>query len=77
MTHRIKLDIAQDEFDFVKEAIAYKAKSLIDYLDRCKEESEINDIEINNFNNMLREMIQTPIPTKRRVGRPKGSKNAK
>ena len=34
---RIKIDIADDEFEFVKEAIAYKAKALIDYLDRCKE----------------------------------------
>jgi len=57
---RIKIDIANDEFDFIKEAIAYKAKSLIDYLDRCKEECEINDIEINNFNNLLREMIEKP-----------------
>jgi len=66
---RIKIDIATDEFEFVKEAIAYKAKTLIDYLDRCKAECEIKDVEINGFNNALREMIDNP--TFKKLGRPR------
>jgi hypothetical protein len=66
---RIKIDIATDEFEFVKEAIAYKSKALIDYLDRCKAECEIKDVEINGFNNALREMIDNP--TFKKLGRPR------
>ena len=37
MSDRIIIDIAVDEFEFIKEAIAFKARSLISYLDTCKE----------------------------------------
>jgi hypothetical protein len=40
MNDRIIIDIAIDEFEFIKEAIAYKARSLISYLDACKEHHE-------------------------------------
>lgn len=43
MSDRIIIDIAVDEFEFVKEAIAFKARSLISYLDTCKEHHESND----------------------------------
>jgi len=42
---------------------------LIDYLDRCKAECEIKDVEINGFNNALREMIDNP--TFKKLGRPR------
>jgi len=41
MIDRIVIDIAVDEFEFVKEAIAFKARSLISYLDTCKEHHEL------------------------------------
>jgi len=40
MSERIMIDIAVDEFEFIKEAISYKARSLISYLDTCKEHYE-------------------------------------
>jgi hypothetical protein len=40
MSDRIIIDIAVDEFEFIKEAIAFKARSLISYLDTCKEHHE-------------------------------------
>jgi hypothetical protein len=40
MSERILIDIAVDEFEFVKEAISFKARHLIDYLDACKKNAE-------------------------------------
>jgi aspartate ammonia-lyase len=40
MSERIVIDIAVDEFEFIKEAITHKARSLISYLDTCKEHHE-------------------------------------
>jgi hypothetical protein len=45
MSDRIVIDIAVDEFEFIKEAIAYKARSLIRYLDTCKEHHEEQQAE--------------------------------
>ena len=45
MSDRIIIDIAVDEFEFIKEAIAYKARSLISYLDTCKEHHEEQQAE--------------------------------
>jgi hypothetical protein len=59
---RIVIDIAVDEFDFVKEAIAFKARSLISYLDTCKEHAQQQEEEVLKEHGVL--------TTKRRVGRP-------
>jgi len=45
MNKRIIIDIAPDEFEFIKAAIEYKAKTLLNYLDVCKEYSEENETE--------------------------------
>jgi hypothetical protein len=45
MSERIVIDIAVDEFDFIREAISYKARSLISYLDTCKEHHEKQQAE--------------------------------
>jgi hypothetical protein len=45
MSERIVIDIAVDEFEFIKEAISYKARSLISYLDTCKEHHEEQQAE--------------------------------
>lgn len=45
MSERIVIDIAVDEFEFIKEAISYKARSLISYLDTCKEHYEEQQVE--------------------------------
>jgi hypothetical protein len=51
MSDRIIIDIAVDEFEFIKEAISFKARSLISYLDTCKqqhEEQQAEPIKIGN-----------------------------
>jgi hypothetical protein len=45
MSDRIIIDIATDEFEFIKEAIAFKARSLISYLDTCREYHEEQQAE--------------------------------
>ena len=34
---RITIDIAEDEFEFIKAAIEFKTLALTTYMDRCKE----------------------------------------
>jgi hypothetical protein len=51
MSNRIIIDIAVDEFEFIKEAISFKARSLISYLDTCKEyheEQQAEPIKLGN-----------------------------
>ena len=43
---RINIDIADDEFDFIKAAIEFKTLSLITYMDRCKEEAELTKMRL-------------------------------
>ena len=45
MSDRIIIDIATDEFEFIKEAIVFKARSLISYLDTCREYHEEQQAE--------------------------------
>ena len=64
MSDRIIIDIAVDEFEFIKEAIAYKARSLISYLDTCKEHHEEQQAEPIKIGNAFTR-------NKRAVGRPR------
>ena len=52
MSDRIIIDIAVDEFEFIKEAIAFKARSLISYLDTCKEHHEEQQAVALSINEM-------------------------
>lgn len=36
---RITIDVAKEELEFIREALAQKYRDLISYLDRCEEES--------------------------------------
>ena len=53
MSDRIVIDIAPDEFEFIKEAIAQKTRSLLLYMDACQEnalkEKYKNDPRFPNF----------------------------
>jgi hypothetical protein len=53
MIDRIIIDVAPDEFDFIKEAIAQKTRSLLLYMDTCQEqalkEKYKNDPRFPNF----------------------------
>jgi len=68
---------------FIRKAIQERAVSLCDYIteqtdsfvESHEEEKEINDVEIDDFLNDLKEMVEKQTPKK--VGRPKGSKNVK
>jgi hypothetical protein len=60
---RINIDIADDEFDFIKAAIEHKTLSLITYMDRCKEEAEL-----------VEKRLEFPAPTPVRRGRPPAKK---
>jgi cystathionine beta-lyase family protein involved in aluminum resistance len=80
MKRTIKLEIDPHDLGFIKKAIKERTENILDYIDFCMEEfieesEEIRDIEIDNFKSNIEEMIQKHQP--KRVGRPKGSKNAK
>ena len=80
MSKTIKLEIDPHDLPFIRGAIFDKAQDIIDYIDFCMEEfveenEEIKDVEIDKFKSNIEEMIQKHQP--KRVGRPKGSKNAK
>ena len=40
---RITMDVAEDEFEFIKAAIEYKARSLVHYIEHCREISHIEE----------------------------------
>jgi NAD kinase len=75
---RIDMEERAEEEDRQLKQLRMQNERLIDHLskiDMKKKEEEINDIEIKNFQADLEEMIEKHKP--RKVGRPKGSKNAK
>ena len=74
MSERILIDIAVDEFEFVKAAIAFKARYLISYLDDCKKNAEKPDAVISHFVEVKK--TYSPHTSKRR-GRPPLNKTAK
>ena len=81
MSKTIKLEIDPHDLPFIKKAISERAQDILDYIDFCMEEfieedEEIRDIAIDKFKSDIEEMISKQT-TKRSVGRPKGSKNAK
>ena len=74
MSERILIDIAVDEFEFVKAAIAFKARYLISYLDDCKKNAEKPDAVISHFVEVKKTY---PPHTPKRRGRPPLNKTAK
>ena len=81
MSKTIKLEIDPHDLTFIKKAISERTQDILDYIDFCvdefiEEEEEIRDVAIDNFKSNIEEMISKQT-TKRSVGRPKGSKNAK
>jgi len=83
MSKRIVIDIAVDEFEFVKEAISFKARHLIDYLDACKKTAEkpkeaFDDGRVSSTIAAAIEHFATiEKPTPKRRGRPPLNKTAK
>ena len=69
MKERITIDVALDEFDFVKEAIFEKTMHLIGYLDSCKRNQQHDEFIPPS------EPIITKPPAKR--GRPSKLSQAK
>ena len=81
MSKTIKLEIDPYDVPFIKKAISDRAQDIIDYIDFCmdefiEEEEEIRDVAIDEFKSDIEKMISKKT-TKKSVGRPKGSKNAK
>ena len=83
MSERILIDIAVDEFEFVKAAIAFKARCLIDYLDACKKNAEkpkepLDDGRVSSTIAAAIEHFKTiEKPTPKRRGRPPLNKTKK
>ena len=80
MTKLIKLEIDPYDLPYIRVAILGRAQNILDYIDLCIEDyvnepDEIKDVAIDNFKSDIEEMIEKHQPKK--VGRPKGSKNAK
>jgi len=81
MDHTVNLEINLADIPFIKRAIVERTENLLDYIDTVATikiseiEEEINDVEMNEFRADIKEMIEKHKP--RKVGRPKGSKNAK
>jgi len=65
---RITIDVAKDEFEFIKAAIEYKARSLVHYMEHCKETSNIEE---------KMEAVFTQPEIKPRRGRPPMKKTAR
>ena len=88
MKERIIIDFARDEFDFIKGAIEYKSRVLLNYLNECKIEADKEDggtfsaiYQPSAFNQILRKMVDEecktqPVARKRR-GRPPLKRKAK
>ena len=85
-TIELKFDVA--DITFIRSAIMLKAQDICDYItfeteeyiDGIQEEEEIKDIEIDEFIEDLKKLIEKEEPETvpvKKVGRPKGSKNAK
>jgi len=80
MRKLIRLEIDPYDLPFIRGAISGRAQDLLDYIDFCMddyvdEQEEIRDVALDNFKSDIEEMIEKHQPKK--VGRPKGSKNAK
>jgi predicted RND superfamily exporter protein len=85
MHHTIQLEINLIDVPFIKKAIEERTEDLLEYIDTVamlkttqilKEmDEEIQDVEMDEFRADIRDMIEKHKP--RKVGRPKGSKNAK
>ena len=64
MKERILMDVARNEFEFIKGAIEHKTKILLNYLDECKAEADKENggafsaiYQPSVFSQMLRKMV--------------------
>jgi len=64
MKERILMDVARNEFEFIKGAIEHKTKILLNYFDECKAESDKEDggafsaiYQPSAFSQVLRRMV--------------------
>lgn len=63
---RITIDVAANEFDFIKSAIENKALTLINYMEHCKTVSRLREMQ-----------PEFPIPDPVKRGRPPLKKTAR
>ena len=82
MANLISIELDIHDLTFIKKSIADRARLLLDHFDSVMEKygnEEIQDVNIDSFNTALAEFVEKHGHEKvaKKVGRPRGSKNAK